>query len=127
MDKDTEIFRGKSLADIMYDVYNNTKKKDRQINALIGELKPFVKNLNDATILVPLIKEYLEIAVKNDEHIVKLAQVGQRLISATKTNDAGEYILSEEERVQLLKDATELGKSTDILKEELKRNSRRDG
>mgnify|MGYP000002755314 CR=1 FL=1 len=30
MDKDTELFKGKTFSDIMSDVYNNSKKKDKK-------------------------------------------------------------------------------------------------
>ena len=80
MDKDTELFKGKSFSDIMGDIYNNSKKKDRQLKLLIAELEPLVKNLQDATVVVPLIKEYMEVSVKNDEQLVKLAAIVQRMM-----------------------------------------------
>ena len=52
MDKDTEIFKGKSFSDIAKDLYSSSKKKESQINLLISELKPFVQNIGDATIIV---------------------------------------------------------------------------
>ena len=72
MDKDTELFKGKSFSDIMSDVYHNSKKKDRQLKLLIAQLEPLVKNLQDPTVIVPLIKEVWEVSIKNDEQIVKL-------------------------------------------------------
>jgi len=106
MDIHSELFKGKSFSDVLKDIYDNSKKKDRQINLLIAELKPLIKNLGDATIIVPLIKEYLDISIKNDEHLVKLAAVAQRLMSAAqKANpESGDYGLSEEEKAQLLKE-----------------------
>jgi hypothetical protein len=89
----------------MKDVYDNSKKKDRQINMLIGELRPLIKNVGDATVIVPLIKEYLEVGVKNDEALVKLAAVVQRLISTNNRVQAetgNSWMLSEEEKKQLL-------------------------
>jgi len=88
----------------MKDIYHNSKKKDRQINTLIQELQPLIKNIGDATIIVPLIKEYLDVSVKNDEHLVKLAAVVQRLVnSSTKLSDVGdEYGMTEAEKEQLL-------------------------
>ena len=56
MDKDTELFKGKSFSDIMSDVYHNSKKKDRQLKLLIAQLEPLVTNINDSTVVVPLIK-----------------------------------------------------------------------
>jgi len=105
MNLDVELFKGKSFSDLMKDVYDNSKKKDRQINLLIAELKPLIKNVGDATLIVPLIKEYLEVGVKNDEHLVKLAAVVQRLISANtkaQSESGSPYMLSEEEKEQLL-------------------------
>lgn len=105
MEFDIEIFKGKKFSDLMKDVYSNSTKKDRQINMLIGELKPLIKNVGDATIIVPLIKDYLEISVKNDEHLVKLAAVVQRLIATNtrvQTETGAPWMLSEEEKKQLM-------------------------
>jgi|688.fasta_scaffold443730_2 hypothetical protein len=109
MSKDFELFKGKSFSDLMSDIYHNSKKKERQINTLIQELQPLIKNVSDATVLVPLIKEYLEVSVKNDEHLVKLAAIVQRLVSSsTKSEndgDPGNFGLTEEEKEALLKEA----------------------
>ena len=56
MDLDIELFKGKTFSELMKDVYDNSKKKERQINLLIAELKPLIKNVGDATLIVPLIK-----------------------------------------------------------------------
>ena len=60
MDVNDHLFKGKSFSDLMSDVYHNSKKKDRQINQLISQLQPLIRTASDATIIVPLIKEYLE-------------------------------------------------------------------
>jgi hypothetical protein len=120
MSTEFELFKGKSFSDLMSDIYHNSKKKERQINTLIQELQPLIKSLSDATVIVPLIKEYLEVSVKNDEHLVKLAAIVQRLVSAgNRTNDDGstnEFGLSEEEKAALLKEAEATLK--DIQKEQ---------
>ena len=72
MDNLQELFKGITFSDLLSDVYHNSKKKDRQINQLIAQLPPLIKSTSDATIVVPLIKEYLDIAVKNDDHIVNV-------------------------------------------------------
>jgi hypothetical protein len=102
MDKNDEIFKGTSFADLMSDVYHNSKKKDRQINQLIAQLQPLIKNASDATIIVPLIKEYLDVAVKNDDHLVKLTAIVQRYISTKQTISGADGLLSDEEKQQLL-------------------------
>jgi len=102
MDKDTNLFDDTSLADLMRDVYNNNKRKDNQIKELIKQLSEMIKDLRDASLIVPLIKEYLEISVKNDDNLVRLTSIVQRLLVTAdrgKTEDLG---LSEEERNQLL-------------------------
>ncbi len=102
MDRNDEIFKGTSFADLMHDVYHNSKKKDRQINQLISQLQPLIKNASDATIIVPLIKEYLDVAVKNDDHLVKLTAIVQRYISTTQTITGADSLLSDEEKQQLI-------------------------
>ena len=108
MHDEFELFKGTSFSDLMKDIYHNSKKKDRQINTLIHELQPLIKNIGDATVIVPLIKEYLDVSVKNDEHLVKLAAVVQRLVSASgKGSDDSEYGMSDEEKQRLLETAQE--------------------
>jgi hypothetical protein len=103
MDKNQEIFKGTSFADLMSDVYHNSKKKDRQITQLIAQLQPLIRNASDATIIVPLIKEYLDVAVKNDDHLVKLTAIVQRYISTKQTIAGADSLLSDEEKMQLIR------------------------
>ena len=98
---DNVVFGGKKFSDILEEIYNNQKKKDKQISALIAELKPLVHEIGDATLIVPLIKEYLEISVKNDEQLIKMATIIQRALNSTSTDDGG-FGISDEEKAQLL-------------------------
>jgi|SRR5210317_544543 hypothetical protein len=119
MDKDTELFKGKTFSDIMSDIYNNSKKKDRQLKLLIAQLEPLVKNINDATVVVPLIKEYMEVSVKNDEQIVKLAAIVQRMMKDANSDEMGGGLgLSEEEKKQLLENAKAIDAKIDSLQNE---------
>ena len=106
MDIKDELFKGTSFADLMSDVYHNSKKKDRQINQLISQLQPLIRNASDATIIVPLIKEYLDVAVKNDDHLVKLTAITQRYISTTQTISGESMLLSDDEKKELLEMAS---------------------
>ena len=118
MDFDIEIFKGKKFSDLMKDIYSNSSKKDRQINMLIGELRPLIKNIGDATVIVPLIKEYIEVGVKNDEHLVKLAAVVQRLVSTNnrvQSDTGNSWILSEEEKKQLLGELDGLAQDEEVI------------
>ena len=80
MDKDSLLFDDKSFSDLMRDVYNNTKKKETQINGLVDQLKGLIRNVTDASLMVPMIKEYLEVSVKNDDNLVRLTAIIQRLL-----------------------------------------------
>ena len=98
---DNVVFGGKKFSDILEEIYNNQKKKEKQISALISELKPLVNEIGDATLIVPLIKEYLEISVKNDEQLIKMATIIQRAIGTGKS-ESESFGLTEEEKAQLL-------------------------
>lgn len=90
--QDVELFEGKSLADLFKEIYDNSASKRQQIKDLIASLAPLVEGIGDATLLVPLIKEYLEIGVKNDEQLIKLAQIVQRMDSGRKVASGNEDI-----------------------------------
>ena len=83
-----ELFKGKNLSDLFEEIYTNSKNKRDQIKELIASLSPFIEGIGDATLLVPLIKDYLDIGVKNDEQLVKLAQIVQRVSSDKKAASA---------------------------------------
>lgn len=93
---------------MLRDIYINNKKKETQINGLIDNLKPLIKNVSDASMMVPLIKEYLEVSVKNDEHLVRLASIVQRLLIAADKGEKDDLSLSDAERTQLLSEAQDL-------------------
>jgi len=103
---DNIIFKNKKFSDVLEEIYNNQKKKDQQVTALISELKPLISDIGDATLVVPLIKEYMEISVKNDDILIKMAALAQRAM-ATVTSD-GALTISDEEKEQLLAAMNEL-------------------
>ena len=53
---DSIVFGSKKFSDILEEIYNNSKAKEKQIAALISELKPLINDIGDATLVVPLIK-----------------------------------------------------------------------
>ena len=103
---DNIIFKNKKFSDVLEEIYNNQKKKDQQVTALISELKPLISDIGDATLVVPLIKEYMEISVKNDDILIKMAALAQRAM-ATVTSE-GALTISDEEKEQLLSAMNEL-------------------
>ena len=107
------IFDGKSFSDILSDIYNASKRKEPQINKLIAELQPMIKNIGDATILVPMIAEYMDISVKNDDALIKMAAIIQRAVARNSTGENSSELLTEEEKKQLLLVAQEIEDSDD--------------
>ena len=99
---DNVVFGKKKFSDILEEIYTNQQKKDKQISILISELKPLVQEIGDATLIVPLIKEYLEISVKNDEQLIKMATIIQRIMNNSVGPNDGSFGISEEEKQQLL-------------------------
>jgi hypothetical protein len=97
---DKIVFGKKKFSDLLEEIYDNQKKKDKQVTALVKELQPMIEEIGDATLIVPLIKEYMEIGVKNDDLLIKMAALAQRAMNSEST-DAGLGI-SDEEKQQLL-------------------------
>lgn len=102
MGLDTVIFEGKTLADMFSDVYKNTSSKREQINQYVSSMVKLIRTPEDATVIGPIIKDFLEVNVKNDEHIVRLVQIAQRIVSVG-AKDTSDGMLTDAEKEQLLK------------------------
>ena len=114
---DKVIFKDKTLSDIFGEIHENQHTTKNQIKSLIGELKPLIENIGDATLIVPMIKEYMEIGVKNDEALIKMAAIIQRIESAqAKGNDGDMWDPSE--LADLLENSEEVKSEVEQLKEE---------
>ncbi len=98
---DKIVFGKKKFSSLLEEIYNNQKKKENQISSLISELKPLISDIGDATLIVPLIKEYMDIGVKNDDLLIKMATLVQRALQAEATGDES-FGISDEEKDQLL-------------------------
>ena len=110
------IFDDKSFSDILKEIHKNQSKKAKQLASLIAELRPLITNLGDATVVVPLIKEYMEVSVKNDDQLIKMAAIVQRLSTGNaNTGDGG--MLTEEEMQQLQGIAEEISKEAETPKQ----------
>ena len=102
MSDNKEIFKGKSFQDLTKDIYENTINKKKQIDLLISEIHGFITTIDDVILVAPIIKEYMEVAVKNDEHLVKLAGVLQRIISKSQGDSDETMLLSDSEKEELM-------------------------
>ena len=103
MANEYEIFEGKSLSDLFKDIYTNTERNKTQLEVLMKEVTSFIKDGDTAVQIIPMLKEYLEINVKNDDQLVKMAAIVQRIISSeNKGSSEDEFGLSDAEKEQLL-------------------------
>jgi hypothetical protein len=110
------LFDDKSFSDLLKEIHGNQRKKSKQLAQLIAELRPLVQSLGDATVVVPLIKEYMEISVKNDDQLIKMAAIVQRLSTSTSQNGDG-GLLTDEEMSQLMDVAEEIAKTVEDPKQ----------
>ena len=111
MSLDKEIFKGKTLSDLFGEIYDNSKETKGQVKSLINELKPLIENIGDATLIVPMIKEYMEIGVKNDDALIKLATIIQRIEAAAAKGESNEFDFS---------DLQDLLEEQELVEQELK-------
>ena len=102
MSNEKEIFEGKTFQDLTKDIYENTTKRKTQIDLLISEIHGFITTIDDVVLVAPIIKEYMDTAVRNDEHLVKLAGVLQRIISKSQGESDESMLLSDEEKADLM-------------------------
>ena len=111
-----KLFGKKNFADLLKEIHTNQKDKEGQLKSLIEGLKPLVTTPGEATIIVPLIKEYMEISVKNDDQLIKMAAIVQRLSTGgASSGDGG--LLTNEEMDQLMDVAEEIAKTVEKPKE----------
>ena len=110
------IFDDKSFSDLLKEIHKNQSKKSKQLASLIAELRPLITSLGDATVVVPLIKEYMEISVKNDDQLIKMAAIVQRLSTGNISSGEG-GMLTEEEITQLQEVADEIAKTVEKPKQ----------
>ena len=124
---DFKVFEGKSLSDVFKDIYDNSATNKKQLDILIKEIVGFIKDADTAVQLIPAVKEYLEIKVKNDEQLVKMASIVQRLVSSESKGSEDEFGLSEKEKEQLVgsieKVAQEAQDYTDEVNRKVKINA----
>ena len=125
MSNDYEIFKGKSLASLFQDIYENQNYNRKQLDVLTRNITSMIKDGDTAVQIVPMIKEYLEINVRNDELLVKLASIVQKIITAeSKGESESEFGLSEIEKQEIMNtilehDTKELEKNADKIRKDI--------
>jgi len=107
---DVTLFGNTSLSDIFKQIHRNNKDTDKQINELIDALKPLASsNAGSAVMLMPTVKDLIDVNVKNNEQLIKMAGIAQRASTANSNNNQDllfdpseiQHLLEEQRAIQI--------------------------
>ena len=107
MSTDFELFPGKNLSGLFKDIYDNQQNKKQRISELISEMKKVIRHAGDMAVIGPIIKDLVDTSVKNDDSLIKMAAIAQRIIGASQKAEGDSGFLSDDEKEQLLKQLDE--------------------
>ena len=117
------LFQGKRLGDLMQEVYLRSKEKEESIKSTIDTIANMMTNQNTAIMFAPVISQFVEAGVKNDDQLIKLISLIQKFVSTKMNQDDNStniYELTDEEKESLMNKYQELVKSdsktNDIIK-----------
>jgi hypothetical protein len=100
------LFGKKTFADLLKEIHTNSSNKEKEIRLLIDNLKIFITSAGDAVIIVPLIKDYLDVSVKNDDLLIKMAGIVQRAMNSNQGSD--DLLLSDSDKEMLFQSINQL-------------------
>ena len=118
MSSEFQLFDGKNLSSLFKDIYDNQQTKKKNISEMIESLRKLIKNVGEATVLAPIIRDLIDTSVKNDDHLIKLATIAQRLAAAEAKGIGEDGWLSEHEKTQLLTELEDTVNEIDKKNEE---------
>ncbi len=118
MSTDFELFPGKNLSGLFKDIYENQVNKKQRISELIAEMKKVIRHAGDMAVIGPIIKDLVDTSVKNDDALIKLAAIAQRIISSQHKAEGDTGFLSDEEKQQLLNDLEQTAKEVVDIQEQ---------
>jgi len=99
---DINLFGDKSLSDLFKQIHKNNKDTDKQIAELIEAIKPMISNPGSAVMLMPTIKDLIDVNVKNNEQLIKIAGIAQR--ASTVNANAGHELINMDEITALIEE-----------------------
>lgn len=109
MSLDERIFGEKTLSDLFEEIYDISRKKEAQIKAIIKSLQPLIQDdIGNATLIVPLMKDWMELSIKNDEQLIKIAGIIQRGFNSKGGDEGNSFDLTDAEKEQLLKEISKI-------------------
>ena len=107
MSTNFELFPGKDLSGLFKDIYDNQQNKKQRISELIAEMKKVIRHSGDMAVIGPIIKDLVDTSVRNDESLIKMASIAQRMIASKDKVEGDTGFLSDDEKEQLLKQLDE--------------------
>ena len=102
MEKDFNISDGKNFSDLSKEIYDNSKLKKTQLDLLIQEVHGYIQGIEDIALVGPIIKELFDASIKNDDNLLKLATVIQRIMNKQVDAVDDTSLLSEDEKEELM-------------------------
>lgn len=102
MSIDFELFPGKNLGGLFKDIYDNQQTKKLRISELIAEMRKLIRHSGDMAVMGPIIKDLIDSSVRNDDSLIKMAAIAQRIIGASQKAEGDVGFLSDTEKEQLL-------------------------
>jgi len=112
---DFELFPGKGLSDLFRDIYQNQREKNQRIYEMIDELKKIVRHASDMAMIGPIIKDLIDTSVKNDESLIKMAAIAQRIANSLQKNEGDTGFLTDAEKELLLQDLDDMASEYSIM------------
>lgn len=110
MSTDFELFPGKNLSGLFKDIYDNQQNKKQRISELIAEMKKVIRHAGDMAVIGPIIRDLVDTSIKNDDSLIKMAAIAQRIISSQYKSEGDTGFLTDEEKEQLLKEIEKTAK-----------------
>lgn len=107
MSTDFELFPGKNLSGLFKDIYDNQQNKKKRISELIAEMRKIIRHAGDMAVIGPILKDLIDSSIRNDESLIKMSAIAQRIIGAQHKAEGDTGFLSDDEKEQLLKQLDE--------------------
>lgn len=101
---DFVLFGEKKLSDLFGEIYQNQHAKKQKISNLIEEFKKQIRHAGDIGTIGPVIKDLVKFSVENDDILIRLATIAQRIVAAESKGSSDDGFLSEKEREELLQE-----------------------
>ena len=122
MENDIKIFGDKNFSDLSQEIYENSKLKKTQIDLLVQEVHGYIQGIEDIAIVGPILKELMDVGVKNDDNLLKLATVIQRIMNKQADVTEETSLLSDDEKEELMSSLEDAAASLQNKSDELSKD-----